>query len=246
MRKSMLTRLTKIQEKEFFWCSSPQIYKPAPRARELQEIAGVYKVRTSALISRTSEEYEYFLSYFESVGLSEAEIRKEIEKIASSEMVGRLKLGKFFRRISPNFSVDNFLWVRAKEIELCISVRYNDILRCSETKNYTSCYRLDGCNYMYPARILTVPEIAVAFVRDKSGKFSSRVFLYLVRDSKGNPLIVSGRPYGEDLNNSKSIPFVAGTIYDQFHGEHVSFRDTTFSDDCVRNGEAFMGRNPKD
>lgn len=58
-----------------------------------------------------------------------------------------------------------------------ISCRYNDILRCSDTTHFTSCFRPAGSERLQPWLRCVYPDWAVIFVADKSGKFIGRTWI---------------------------------------------------------------------
>lgn len=66
--------------------------------------------------------------------------------------------------------------------EIVISTRYRDILRCSQTKFFGSCYAPDGANSGHPKGLCkAAPGVAIAFVRTRSGEIHSRTFLVFTK-----------------------------------------------------------------
>ena len=63
-----------------------------------------------------------------------------------------------------------------------ISCRYADFLRVGETKHYITCFRPEG-SFSDGALInIHDPNMAIAFISDRSGKFQWRSFIRLVKD----------------------------------------------------------------
>lgn len=83
-----------------------------------------------------------------------------------------------------------------KIVKFKVSCEYNDILRCSVTKHYDSCLSPGGCNSHAPREYCSsVPNVAVVFVADASGKFLGRFFIVHVPVGDVN-FIVPARIYG--------------------------------------------------
>lgn len=67
------------------------------------------------------------------------------------------------------------------------SCRHRDILRCSATRHFESCYRRGGGYSEVPFTICSNPSFAMIFRRDPSGQFRWRVFVK-VTASRGYPV----------------------------------------------------------
>lgn len=62
------------------------------------------------------------------------------------------------------------------------SVKHKDILKCSMTRHFTSCYRPNGMYKEMPVLMCYDPRFAIIFKRDRSGQFQSRVFIQWTHD----------------------------------------------------------------
>lgn len=58
-----------------------------------------------------------------------------------------------------------------------LSVRHKDILRCSITPHYSSCYRPNGICEDIPFDLCTRNNVAICVARDRRGNFTHRVFV---------------------------------------------------------------------
>jgi hypothetical protein len=76
-----------------------------------------------------------------------------------------------------------------------ISCRFNDILRCSDTEHFTSCFAIGGVHKQQPFLRCVSRDWAIAFVVDKHGSFMGRIWI------KYNPTTKSwGSTYPESFN----------------------------------------------
>jgi hypothetical protein len=124
----------------------------------------------------------------------------------------------------------------AKDLRYTVSTSYKDILRCSITSHYSSCYRPTGCNSEIPQRIaIEWPSVGIVYTRDSKGDFSNRFFIQLGYKTlkypdmtfRGLPTLAYraltlGRPYGElevckqiakDLQRRVSYKIVTLALY---------------------------------
>lgn len=61
--------------------------------------------------------------------------------------------------------------------DITLSCRHRDILRCSVTRHFVSCFRPDGCYHHIPRLYcMSHPEVCIIFKRDRSGAFIGRCF----------------------------------------------------------------------
>jgi hypothetical protein len=156
-----------------------------PRNPILRAISGVYPYQIPAVLKVQSDEYAYLRAYFHAYldddfpsDWDRAKvIYQEIQKVADTGLFGRARLGKVLRRISPSLDTTKLYLTQPLQGEFYISIRYNDILRCSVTTHFQSCFSPNGCNSHRPVEKIFNPDTAICFVKDKSGKFSSRIFL---------------------------------------------------------------------
>ena len=58
-----------------------------------------------------------------------------------------------------------------------ISCRFNDILRCSDTKHFHSCFNPEGSENKQPFLRCVSPNWALIFVTDKAGKVMGRTWI---------------------------------------------------------------------
>lgn len=205
-------------------------YHVVPRDPYLRSIEGTHKVSIPPILNRHSILAQYLYLYFgyasrvydgyPSIGqlinrnmqlVDNTEIPKEILEVLKTGMVGRLSVGKFFRKIYKKEFIFDLYTEPARDLEITISCRYKDILKCSISRNYSSCFKFNGMYCNVPLQYLQNPGVAIAFVRDKSGKFSSRIFLYLGK----NHQILLGRPYGiiEDIKIWADILEAINPVY---------------------------------
>lgn len=176
------------------------LYKPIPRRPELQALVGSYPVVGNPEIIESSEEFKYLRWYFDPYdGLP---YPHDIDLILNNEWTFeskgksiKTKLSKILPRINPRFSYSNLV-KPGRNDRVWISVRYHDILRCSITRDFKSCFNPSGCNSHVPNQMLEDDSVAIMFVRDKAGKFSSRCFLYLIKSDTNELALGIGRPYG--------------------------------------------------
>ena len=142
-----------------------------------------------------------------------------------------------------------------------VSCRYNDILRCGISRNYTSCLAPDRGNSHVPRHYAqSEPGMVVAFTADKSGKFSNRVLLNVQWTDQGPSLGVF-RPYGEVSVCKKIVEEIltktgwtvhrgqttsgtyadnTPTVFDQLHAKYKKVR--TYYDDS--SGRETVGLTP--
>lgn len=163
--------------------------KPIPRANILRRLDG----RTTTFefghpISEGNNIVHFLKAYCEAHNMPFV-----LEKFRLNPLWGRRRLSKVLSRIlGPEFHydiVDFFDWHTCR---IQISCRYRDILRCSDTKHFSSCFSMHGCNNHAPVKYLENPGIAIVYSRDKHGQFEGRAFLYLLEDNR----VLVGRPYG--------------------------------------------------
>jgi len=67
-----------------------------------------------------------------------------------------------------------------------ISCRFNDILRCSDTEHFTSCFRAGGMEKKQPFLRCVSRDWAIAFVTDKHGNFMGRIWIRYVSGTKSS------------------------------------------------------------
>jgi len=168
-----------------------------PTPRDAAFPIGSYDFATQPVYNKESREYNYLVMYcslsLDNIRSYDWDYQVMLDEILRTRMMGRLKLSKALKRINKDFEINNLIKQEAQTDQFVVSTRYSDILRCSETKHFQSCFKATGCYRQIPAYYLMNPGVAIAFVRDRSGRFKSRVFLYMLED--GN--IVIGRVYGD-------------------------------------------------
>lgn len=74
-----------------------------------------------------------------------------------------------------------------------LSCRHRDILRCSVTRHFTSCYRPGSLLSSTPIEACSNPNVAILFDRDRSGQFLWRAFVVFKVNGHG---IHVGKMYG--------------------------------------------------
>ena len=72
--------------------------------------------------------------------------------------------------------VPELLALEGQHGEITLSCRHKDILRCSITKHFKSCFAPKRCYENIPKLYCYIPEICIIFKRDKSGDFLGRAF----------------------------------------------------------------------
>jgi len=80
---------------------------------------------------------------------------------------------------------------------IVLSCRHRDILRCSVTRHFKSCFSPNGLYSLQPILYCSRPEICIIFKRDRSGAFEGRVFGFYVKKTN---TIKLARFYGNELN----------------------------------------------
>ncbi len=147
-----------------------------PRIQELQALVGTY----------TCEEPPLYRAY-----------KASKSKLRYSRWLAALGLSE----IEVKSAVE-----ASKPTTYTLSTRYTDILRCSLTKHFQSCYHPTGCNSHIPYGIcMYFPQIGIVYTRNKAGHFSNRFFVGLGQEPvMQNDRVVPGpwilylyRPYGE-------------------------------------------------
>ena len=93
---------------------------------------------------------------------------------------------KFTKWLSKNTQLDNCdisnIGILLQTVKFKISCRHKDLLRLSETKHYSSCFK--QWRGIQQLRYLADPDIGVVFVPDASGKYLWRALVRLVIDPK--------------------------------------------------------------
>lgn len=167
--------------------------KPVPRTESLQKFAGRLPPFHVIEVNWKSEAAKYLLAYFDAHRTTLESPTLNVQNVAETGLFGKVRVGKVLRRLG----IDATDFVRKIRVEPILSVRYNDILRCSITEHFYTCFCPDGSSRKVPAEYLTSPAVGICFVKDKSGKFSSRVFVYALEDGT----FFLGRPFGELLKS---------------------------------------------
>lgn len=105
-------------------------------------------------------------------------------------------------------------------MQIKISCRYRDILRCSDfngkTKHFTSCFRREsqdlwdngGAHSVQPLLRCIDPTWAIAYLPDKHGNFQARAFVRLLKNSlKGDDnatgTLEIGRVFGNGVSQNE-------------------------------------------
>lgn len=87
------------------------------------------------------------------------------------------------------------------------SCRHRDILRCSDTRHFSSCYGPKGCYKDMPSKICADPNFAMIFERDKSGQFLWRAFVLHMQvqliSGGTSDVFAIGRFYGNGYEHKK-------------------------------------------
>lgn len=73
-----------------------------------------------------------------------------------------------------------------------ISCRHRDILRCSDTPHFISCYRPAGIHYRQPLEYCKVNYIAILFKANRAGHFQCRAFVMYVPPSNHSRYVYEG------------------------------------------------------
>lgn len=98
---------------------------------------------------------------------------------------------------------------------IVLSCRHRDILRCSETRHFSSCFSRKGCYSIMPVVYCYHPEVCIIFKRDKSGAFLGRVFGFYV----GNNRINLAKVYGNELSVDKIRSSIREITFVETHGD---------------------------
>jgi len=64
-----------------------------------------------------------------------------------------------------------------RQAPFILSTRHKDMLRCSKTKHFRSCYSIDGANRHVPFELCTKPTFAIIGEKDRAGDFIWRAFV---------------------------------------------------------------------
>jgi hypothetical protein len=62
-------------------------------------------------------------------------------------------------------------------VSFSLSCRHKDMLRCSTTRHFRSCYSKDGINAHIPYSLCTKPSYAIIGKKDRSGDYIWRAFV---------------------------------------------------------------------
>lgn len=79
---------------------------------------------------------------------------------------------------------------------IILSCRHKDILRCSDTSHFTSCFKPSGTSELQPVLYCYRPEVCIIGIKDNSGAWKGRVFGFYI---KGENRINLARIYGNGL-----------------------------------------------
>lgn len=104
------------------------------------------------------------------------------------------RTGPFIPRVSE------LLALEGQYGDITLSCRHRDILRCSQTKHFTSCFRPDGINAHEPYHYCYHPEVCIIYKRDRAGAFVARCFGFYDRQSKVLKLC---RMYGNGMSHTE-------------------------------------------
>jgi hypothetical protein len=162
--------------------------KFVPRTMEAQKICGVYESSPPPLFNLYERQYEgkknrpSFGSWLVKNGLEQNQVKNIVEAVNTKKFV--------------------------------VSCRYNDILRVGNSPHYESCLKNDPGkdNPLFFSRghiptlyCSLLPELVVAFLPDKAGKFKCRIILLV----KGN-YILPLRAYGSVSSVTKMLHEIIG------------------------------------
>lgn len=92
--------------------------------------------------------------------------------------------------------------------DFILSCRHRDILRCSVTKHFTSCYNPNGIYRHQPYALCCIPNVAIIGKKDRSGAFIWRAFVQLIEYGNKTELIVF-KIYGNPPEDVKYKIFIA-------------------------------------
>jgi len=87
---------------------------------------------------------------------------------------------KFHKRTNFVPRSAELLELEGKYSNFTLSCRHRDILRCSTTKHFTSCFRSNGLESNQPILYCFDEKFCIIYQRDRSGAFNCRVFGYLL------------------------------------------------------------------
>lgn len=118
--------------------------------------------------------------------------------------VRNIKEMKFKVRIPELRAIEG--WYDTGEYKFKVSCRFRDILRCSDTKHFISCFRQWGIHNAQPSLRCADPTWVIIFVLDGQGQFMGRAFA--------------------QYENSQSASNGAGTLrVDKIYGNRLTYKD---------------------
>jgi hypothetical protein len=88
--------------------------------------------------------------------------------------VRNIKEWKFKVRIPELRAIEG--WYHTGRYSFKVSCRFRDILRCADTKHFTSCFRQWGMHNTQPSRRCVDPTWVIIFVLDGQGQMMGRTF----------------------------------------------------------------------
>lgn len=80
--------------------------------------------------------------------------------------------------------------------DFILSCRHRDILRCSKTKHFRSCYAPTGVYKELPFALCCDKNIGIIGKKDRSGDFIWRAFVSLTKNWNGEDLLYIFKLYG--------------------------------------------------
>ncbi len=80
---------------------------------------------------------------------------------------------------------------------IILSCRHKDILRCSVTRHFISCFKPGGLYELQPVLYCYRPEVCIIGIKDRSGAWQARMFGFYDKDKKN---IKVSRVYGNGLD----------------------------------------------
>lgn len=99
------------------------------------------------------------------------------------------------------------LALEGKYGDVVISCRHRDILRCSITKHFRSCFNPNGAYSEQPRIYCYHPEVCIIGIKNRAGDWQSRAFAFY---DKTNKTLNVARIYGDGLNYNLIVNIIKG------------------------------------
>lgn len=115
-------------------------------------------------------------------------------------------------------------WYDTGRYKFKVSCRFNDILRCSVTRHFTTCFRPDGLYKEQPSRRCEDPTWVIIYVPDSSGAFMGRAFAQYEYTGPTDGVLRIDKIYGNRLTFEDIKMYIKSRTSCRFSGTDTYLR----------------------